>query len=91
MKEQARNFQTLGADLIIGSHPHVVTGIAEIESTKVYYSLGNFIFDQYFEPAVQAGLVVEAHYDPAQKMFSFTDHAVKLEPSGVTALADEQL
>lgn len=34
-----------GADLIFGHHPHVVQGAARIGNTAVFYSLGNFAFD----------------------------------------------
>lgn len=89
LKEQAAAFVEAGADLIIGSHPHVVTGTEEIMGKKVYYSLGNFIFDQYFEPAVQQGLVVRTEYDPLTQTFMFTDIPVKLEPNGITSLITE--
>lgn len=36
-------------DLIIGHHPHVVQNYTEINNTKTYYSLWNFLFDQPFE------------------------------------------
>ena len=35
-----------GADLIAGSHPHVVQPLEEYRGRWVAYSLGNFIFDQ---------------------------------------------
>ncbi len=35
-----------GADLIVGSHPHVVQDMEVIEGVPVVYSLGNFVFDQ---------------------------------------------
>lgn len=47
-----------GADLIIGHHPHVVQNIEIIDDVPVIYSLGNYIFDQYFSIPVQQGLVV---------------------------------
>lgn len=47
-----------GADFIIGHHPHVVQDIEIIDEVPVVYSLGNFIFDQYFSVDVQQGLVV---------------------------------
>jgi poly-gamma-glutamate synthesis protein (capsule biosynthesis protein) len=47
-----------GADLIIGSHPHVVQGIERYNGKLIFYSLGNFIFDQYFSPDTQAELAV---------------------------------
>ena len=35
-----------GADLIIGSHPHVVQPVEKYHDRWIAYSLGNFIFDQ---------------------------------------------
>ena len=35
-----------GADVVIGSHPHVTQGIEMYKGKPVFYSLGNFIFDQ---------------------------------------------
>jgi poly-gamma-glutamate synthesis protein (capsule biosynthesis protein) len=47
-----------GADLIIGHHPHVVQNIEKYQEKLIFYSLGNFIFDQYFSPETQQGLAV---------------------------------
>jgi len=47
-----------GADLIIGQHPHVVQNIEKYQGKLIFYSLGNFIFDQYFSPDAQQGLAV---------------------------------
>lgn len=33
-----------GADLVIGSHPHIYQGIEDYKGKKIVYSLGNFIF-----------------------------------------------
>lgn len=54
----ATKFVKAGADLILGHHPHVTQGIEKIDDALVFYSLGNFIFDQYFSSAVQQGLMV---------------------------------
>lgn len=35
-----------GADLIVGHHPHVIQDIDTIHGKTVYYSIGNFVFDQ---------------------------------------------
>ncbi|HAL49910.1 MAG: hypothetical protein UU40_C0001G0015 [Candidatus Uhrbacteria bacterium GW2011_GWD2_41_121] len=51
-----------GADLIIGSHPHVAQGIEVIDGVPVVYSLGNFIFDQIDPatfPALTAGVIID--------------------------------
>ncbi len=48
--EQAEYLSTLGVDLILGHHPHVIQPIEVIENDKqktfVVYSLGNFLSDQ---------------------------------------------
>ncbi len=55
----ARTLAESGVDLIIGHHPHVVQRIDMLGTVPVLYSLGNFIFDQYFSKAVQEGLVLK--------------------------------
>lgn len=58
-QELAYSFIDAGADLIIGHHPHVVQNIEVYENKAIFYSLGNFIFDQYFSEDTQQGLAVE--------------------------------
>lgn len=45
-KEVASYLASLGVDIIIGAHPHVVEPIEFIDDTMVIYSLGNLISDQ---------------------------------------------
>lgn len=45
-KEIAKYLSSLGVDIIIGTHPHVVEPIEFIDDTLVIYSLGNFISAQ---------------------------------------------
>lgn len=54
----AHNFIDSGADLIIGSHPHVVQPIEIYKNKAIFYSLGNFVFDQYFSEDVKNELIV---------------------------------
>jgi len=58
IRSVAKLFADNGADFIIGSHPHVIQEHEMIGNTPVYYSLGNFIFDQYFDSSVTKGLAV---------------------------------
>jgi poly-gamma-glutamate synthesis protein (capsule biosynthesis protein) len=57
-RQRAQQLVAAGADFIIGSHPHVIQINERIDGVPVYYSLGNFVFDQYFEAAVRTGLLV---------------------------------
>jgi len=43
--QEAKSFIEAGADMIIGSHPHVLQGMEYFSGKPVFYSLGNFIFD----------------------------------------------
>ncbi|MEY2640737.1 MAG: hypothetical protein RL150_130 [Candidatus Parcubacteria bacterium] len=52
----AQSFVDAGAAIVIGSHPHVVQESAMVGDIPVYYSLGNFIFDQYWDDEVSTGL-----------------------------------
>ena len=57
-REYAKKLIDAGADLVIGHHPHVVQGVEEIDKSLVFYSLGNFVFDQYFSEDVREGLML---------------------------------
>lgn len=48
-----------GADIVVGHHPHVAQDIEIYKDKPIMYSLGNFIFDQYFSPETMQGLVVQ--------------------------------
>lgn len=75
-KPIANNFQTNlvkrmienGADLIIGHHPHWVQNYEEINGVPVYYSLGNFVFDQMWSEETKKGLVVKITFDDSKKI-----------------------
>lgn len=54
----ARELVDAGADLIVGHHPHVAQEIETYKGTAVAYSLGNFIFDQYFSAETMRGLML---------------------------------
>ena len=44
VQELFRSYLDIGADAIIGSHPHVVQGLEAYEGKLIAYSLGNFLF-----------------------------------------------
>jgi len=50
-----------GADLIIGHHPHVIQNIEKYKDKFIFYSLGNFIFDQNFSKETMIGGGVEVY------------------------------
>jgi hypothetical protein len=46
-----------GFDLIIGMHPHVLQGYEDYNDKRIYYSLGNFVFDMPSEQCKIGALV----------------------------------
>jgi Bacterial capsule synthesis protein PGA_cap len=64
----------LGIDGIVGHHPHVTQDIVMVAGVPVFYSLGNFIFDQYFSPDVQEGLVLGLTVTPTSLEFTLHPH-----------------
>ncbi len=80
----AKIFAEAGADLIVGTHPHVIQESEVIDKTIVYYSLGNFIFDQYFRPEVKTGLILIVTFKGSQ--FKVEEQKVTLNKDGQTCL-----
>lgn len=64
----ARRMVAAGADMILGGHPHVAQGIEIIDGVPVFYSLGNFVFDQRI-PETWTGLTVTTQIFPDRFRF----------------------
>ena len=48
-----------GARLVVGSHPHVTQGMEKYKEGFIFYSLGNFVFDQYFSDETMRGWLLK--------------------------------
>lgn len=51
-----------GADLIIGHHPHVVQTMEQYQGKYIFYSLGNFVFDQSWSQETEEGLMIKVYF-----------------------------
>ncbi|WP_059054254.1 CapA family protein [Paenibacillus senegalimassiliensis] len=49
-QELAHAYIDAGADLVIGSHPHVMQGLEQYQGKWIVYSTGNFIFTKSKDP-----------------------------------------
>lgn len=62
-----------GAAVVIGHHPHVVQPVENYGNGVILYSLGNFVFDQFFSADVQTGLVARITFgddnNPSVELF----------------------
>lgn len=82
-QEVAHKLIEAGSDIIIGHHPHVVQGMEIYQNKPIFYSLGNFIFDQYFSDDTQKHLSLGLSYNLEKKeytvyLFPFKSNANKL-------------
>ena len=48
-----------GADLVIGTHPHVLQGIETYKGRHILYSLGNFVFGGHGNPADMDSIIYQ--------------------------------
>lgn len=87
IKALAHQFIDQGVDLIIGSHPHVVLPQEEYQGKMIYYSLGNFVFDQYFSPETMTGVLVEVVIDTDERKIETREWPIKMEKNGKTTLS----
>ena len=68
----AHAFIDAGADLVVGAHPHVVQDYEVYKGKAVFYSLGNFMFDQNFSWNTMHGLAVRADFYEDKTDFTLT-------------------
>jgi poly-gamma-glutamate synthesis protein (capsule biosynthesis protein) len=70
-----------GAALVIGHHPHVIQRHERYRGKDIFYSLGNFVFDQYQRAATQHGAIVEAMF-VGKSLLSTQVLKVHITPTG---------
>jgi poly-gamma-glutamate synthesis protein (capsule biosynthesis protein) len=71
----------VGATVVVGHHPHVIEPEEHYKSGLIFYSLGNFIFDQYQREATQHGEVVQVSFVGTKVLATHVMH-VKITPTG---------
>ncbi len=61
-RDIAQKFVSWGVGVIIGSHPHWPQNYEYVAGKPVFYSLGNFVFDQMWSEETKKGIVVILTY-----------------------------
>jgi len=87
VKALAHQFVDAGAALVVGSHPHIVQEIERYKDKYIYYSLGNFIFDQYFSEEVKNGLLLSVVFT-SNGVEAIQEIPIQLHTDGRTCVAD---
>lgn len=88
-REAAHAFVDAGADVVIGGHPHVVEPVEVYNNHAIFYSLGNFLFDQGFSQEVKRGLAVEVEFKKDATRFVLTPVTTYKEASVATGSTAE--
>lgn len=93
--EYVRNLANLlikhGVDIIFGDHPHWVQEIEYINNKPVFYSVGNFIFDQTWSIETMQGVTIEVFiYDKRVINYRLHPHQIDLHNGTVILLKPNQ-
>jgi len=78
----ARKMVDSGADIIIGHHPHVIQNYEIYKERPIFYSLGNFIFDQYFSAETQEGLAIKIILSDEKEGTKIASEVYKIKTKG---------
>ncbi|MEK7524446.1 MAG: CapA family protein [Patescibacteria group bacterium] len=88
-KEFAHAAIDAGATAVIGTHPHIVEPVEFYKDGVIFYSLGNFVSDQFFSEDVQTGLAVKIMIDP-EKPVQVEFFPVKIDKTQPRLLEGEE-
>lgn len=88
-KEFAREFIDAGADIVIGSHPHIVQEYEIYKGKEIRYSLGNLVFDQYFRDDTRNGLLLSVSINPETGGYETREIPVIMEMDGQTHIMNK--
>ena len=84
-RERYQRFLELGADVVVGHHPHVTENYELFDGGKaIFYSLGNFIFDTNYQrahPYTELGVLLK---------LIFTEDKLDFEAMGIEIIRGEE-
>lgn len=85
----AHAFIDAGADVVIGTHPHVVEPLEIYKGKPIFYSLGNFLFDQDFSWPTEHGLAVRISWSKDKTQYTLIPITIQGQETRVTSDADD--
>ena len=82
-----------GADLVIGTHPHVYQGIEKYKGRYIVYSLGNFCFAGNANPEDKRCLIFQQtfSFNPGMGIVqaNFMDAGINIIPASISSASDK--
>lgn len=87
----ARNAVAAGADLVVMNHAHIIQGVQMIDDVPVFYSLGNFVFDQIWSRDHQQSVILKViFYEDEIVGYEFVPTVVEQDGTVLLAIGDEK-
>ncbi len=83
-RERYRKYLEMGADIVVGHHPHVPMNYETVGDKIIFYSLGNFIFDTDYQRSqfkTELGLLVK---------LNFTEDSFTYKPMGLKIVRGDE-
>lgn len=73
-----------GADLVLGSHPHVIQSMENYKGKFIAYSFGNFSFGGNFNPEDKRTFILQIKFNFTDD--SLVDYEVKVIPTSISSV-----
>ncbi len=83
-RKRYHKYLEMGADIVVGHHPHVPMNYETVGDKIIFYSLGNFIFDTDYQRSqfnTEFGIIVK---------LNFTETEFSYEPMGLRIVRGEE-
>ena len=83
-RERYKKYLEMGADIVVGHHPHVPMNYETVGDKIIFYSLGNFIFDTDYQRSqhkTEYGIIIK---------LNFTENEFNFEPMGLKILRGDE-
>lgn len=81
-------YLSLGADIIVGHHPHVAQNYEKVGEKAIFYSLGNFIFDTDYQRAQEhtdRGVLLKLQFEENTYFFDALGIAIDRDTHSIEA------
>lgn len=83
-RERYHKYLEMGADIVVGHHPHVPMNYETVGDKIIFYSLGNFIFDTDYQRSqhkTEFGIIIK---------LNFTENEFSYEPMGLKIVRGDE-
>lgn len=83
-RSRYHEYLDMGADIVVGHHPHVPMNYERVGNKIIFYSLGNFVFDtdyQRVQPNTDIGILLK---------ICFSEECFTFEPLGTELIRGEE-